>query len=219
MRKISIIAIATSAISLFGAVAANAVVAIFGTAGAGGANVAWNGSTLTVTDTGNGNFVPKNGFFASNGNLGHETTSIVFSILSTVGGTVDLGGGTFTTTGPGGTISGSIASGDSFVFTTGGASGGSFTFTGIPGNVTYNSTPLYNTSGLLYTGGNFSLEAQNVFATRGATGSYTAVDEATFSAQPPSVPEPASVATFGMGALALLTLAAVARRRTANQIL
>lgn len=225
MRKFNLIAMATAAMSLAAVGSAMAApIAVFGTAGSGDANVSWSGTTLTVTDTA-GSFVGKNGFFGTNSNLSGEVTSISFagSTFTTSGSTFTetLGAGTFTTTGPGGTISGTIGAGDSF---TGSLTGpAAFTFTGIPGDVTYNSTPLFNSSGLAYTGGDFSLEAIDVspgtFTDGGvplALNPFTAVDETTFSANVTSTPEPASVATFGIGALALVMMAAIARRRNAG---
>jgi len=229
MRKISIIALATAAISVGFAGAASAVT-VFTTSGAGNNNVVWNGSTLTVTDTA-GAFVGKSGYFASNDTFSGETTSIVFtgsslSYNSVTGAfTENLGAGTFTTTGPGGTISGTIAAGDSFSGSTLPlGSSQPFTFTNVPGDVTYSSTALFNSSGLLSTGGGFSIEAPDsvtpspYVVTGGVLQSFSVADSTTFTALT-ATPEPASVATFGIGAMALMLLAGLARRRNANSTL
>jgi hypothetical protein len=81
---------------------------------------------------------------------------------------------------------------------------------------------LFSSAGLSATGGSFSLEAIDVAPstfgiTAGALNSFSAVDETTFSANPvTSTPEPASVVTFGLGALALMLMAGIARRRNAG---
>jgi hypothetical protein len=221
MRKISIIAIATSAISLAFAGAAFADVPIFGTIGN---TITWNGSTLTVTGSGNAFTSEGEPYFA--GVVGPVSTSITFSAgtLTTSGSsfTQGLGAGVFTITTGSGVISGTIASGASFSGSTTGSA--TFAWNPVAGDVTYNSTPLFSGKGLSTIDGNFSLEGISVepspfTISHGVLSGFSATDGSTFSANPTTTPEPASVATFGIGAMALMLLAGLARRRNANSTL
>jgi hypothetical protein len=213
MRKISLIAIATSIVSLAIAGTANAAVKILDYSSASATNVVWSGTTLTLNDN-NTVVVP---FLGQNGGAALTGQTVAFTGLSYVsntttadtlsGGTFNIGSGLLTGTFTSATLSGINSTSGAVAFTGVVYTGGTWFPAGYSTSVgTQLSTQFGYVSGVFVAGS-------------GPSTAFTALDSTNAFATVASTPEPASVATFGIGAMALMLLAAVARRRNANMTL
>jgi hypothetical protein len=221
MRKINLIGIATAALSLVMVGAANADKILQYNAGV--PNVIWDGGTLNLNNSGGTTVQP---FLGQNGGVSLTGQSVTFtglvgtsySFTSPTNFDEELGNGTFSI-GPG-LLTGS--------------------FTGAKLEASSNTTGSVGFEGVSFTGGSwldnktvapeltvtFGFNDPNVtwanFAGSDGLGAFNGIDTTDafgFTPQTTSTPEPASVATFGIGAIALVLMAAVARRRNANAAL
>jgi hypothetical protein len=215
MRKFNLIAIATAGMSLAltgAALAANQNILLIGPA-----PVSWTSatSTLTLGPNTSATATPEDG---QNGGVSLSGQTITFSSLV---------GSSFTDTA--GSFTESLGAG---TFSFGGLLSGTFTGASLTGQIG-NDLGDVKYSGVVFTSGawlpaGFTNDALNTefinndnFAlTSGSQlADFTGGDGTTASGVPPTVtssPEPASVATFGIGAMALMLMAAVARRRNAG---
>jgi hypothetical protein len=216
MRKINLIAITTAAMSL--ALSGAALATTQNILLIGPAPVTWTSATSTLAlGPSSATATPEDGQNGGASLSGQSVTftSLVGSSFSNLPGqfTETLGGGSFSFGGllsgtfTGATLTGTIGGdlGDvqysGVVFTPGGA--------WLPAGFTNDAlnTEFIDSSNFALTGGGTALA------------DFTGGDGTTASGTPPPVtssPEPASVATFGIGAMALMLMAAVARRRNAG---
>jgi hypothetical protein len=200
-----------------------------GNSNAGSNYVVWNPSTGLTDTTRNGKIEGRvgNGPLDSDVTLNFSTLAPVtgpgsYSYNSVSGAFVqNLSGGTFTITANGtgttllsGTFGPSQLSGNN-----GAASSG----VQLQSNsVTYTGGTYFPTSGFSMDNGSLSLTftgGDSIVAGLTGVSGYTTGDQIVFSAVPVQTtltPEPASFATFGIGALALLGLAFAAKRRSLN---
>jgi hypothetical protein len=222
MRKINLIAMATAAMTL--AMASTSFAAkILGYTSQNTTNVVWNGSTLNLNDN-NSTMTPGVG---QNGGASIAGQSVSFTGLGAssytksgnlfdetlLGGTFNIGSGLLTGTFTGADITGLVTGTTGTVALSGITYTGGAWFTGFGFSPTLGAS--YSTT--------FSLVPSSTWAGIAGTsslGNFSGIDSTTaISDQVTSTPEPASVVTFGLGAMALMLMAGIARRRNAGSTL
>jgi len=213
-RKIGIIAIASAAISV--AFAGSAFAAFTTIADAEATTVSFTGGVLSI-----GSSSSPIVYLPATLNVSEGTAPVTFTGLSASGAPTVVAGVDITQALTGGTFS----------FGTGGSLlKGTFTGAKLTEETDGSGVGLVSFSGVTFTGGSllpgfaatpaelsteFNLNTGDFGVTGGTLDSFSGTDGTTASGVS-VVPEPASVSTFGIGAGALILLAAIARRRKAT---
>jgi len=219
MRKLNIIGIATAALSLVIAGSASAT-KILGYTSTSTTNVAWSGTSLSLNDSnevitagvGQGPTVSgQNVTFTGLVGTGYTFSGTSFDEKLS-GGTFNIGSGLLTGTFTSADLQALTSSNTGQVALNGITYTGGTWFTGFGFSPTLGAA--FTTTFGLVPAVNFS-----TYATAGGLASFSGLDSTTALSSLVATPEPASVSTFGIGALALILMAAIARRRNAGATL
>lgn len=213
MRKLNLIAIASAAMSLAFVGGANAT-SILTYGSSNPVNVVWNGTSLNLNDNST-NVTSKLGFGLATGQTVTFTgltqtgyTPGASFDLALSGGGFNIGSGLLTGTFTSADITGAATSNVGFITFNGVVySGGTW----LPSNFSDTVGTALSTEFNLPSGTTWAN-----FAGPSGVSAFNGSDATTASGTITASPEPASVLTFGMGAIALMLMAGIARRRNAG---
>jgi hypothetical protein len=216
MRKINLVAIATAAVSMAFAGVANAT-SILTYGSANPVNVVWNGSALNLNDNdstvqsklGFGTVTGQNVTFTGLTSPTYTAVAGGFD-LNLSGGSFNIGSGLLTGTFTSADLTGQDTSNVGFVAFNGVVyTGGSW----LPANFSDTIGTALSTE--------FNLPSSTTWAnfdTGSSISAFNGSDATTASGTVVASPEPASVVTFAMGAIALMLMVGAVRRRAGAQL-